>query len=314
MIDEHHAPIPVAAAHPADPGGSPTRCCAGSGPHLRLRRHLRFEHLTIDDGLSQNAGLALLQDRRGYLWIGTQDGLNRYDGYTITQFKHDPENPATLSHNGIIALHEDADGYLWIGTWGGGLNRFDPQSGQFTRYQPDPANPASLSHPIVTDISQDEQDALWIGTLGGLERFDPTSGEFTHFRHDPDDPASLSSDAISVIAPAGDGKLWVGTGGFSTPGAGLNLFDPESGTAQRFSANGACLASPTSPICCPPLTAACGSPTAATASPAAVSTTTTPPPACAHYDNAQTLDNQITDNIISATSSASWAWTIASRQ
>jgi len=78
--------------------------------------HVRFEHLTIDDGLSQNAGLALLQDHQGYLWIGTQDGLNRYDGYTLTQFKYDPEEPTSLSHNSIIALYEDADGFLWVGT------------------------------------------------------------------------------------------------------------------------------------------------------------------------------------------------------
>ncbi len=111
--------------------------------------HLRFEQLTLDDGLSQNAGLALLQDRQGYLWIGTEDGLNRYNGYTLTHFKHDPDNPASLSHKSIIALYEDRDGLLWIGTWGGGLNRFDPVTGHFSRYLPDPANPASLSHPIT---------------------------------------------------------------------------------------------------------------------------------------------------------------------
>ncbi len=206
--------------------------------------HLRFEHLTIDDGLSQNAGLSLLQDRQGYLWIGTQDGLNRYDGYNLTQFRHDPENPASLGHNGILALYQDKDGFLWVGTWGGGLNRYDPNTGQFTRYQPDPAQAASLGHPVVTDITQDENGHLWVGTLGGLERVDPLSGSFTHFKHNPADPATLSSDAISVIVPAGNGKLWVGTGAFGTPGAGLNLFDPATGQAQRLPASGECLASP----------------------------------------------------------------------
>src|SRR5574339_416633 len=85
---------------------------------------VRFEHLSIEDGLSQNAGLTIFQDSRGYLWIGTQDGLNRYDGYGFKIFKHDPDDPTSLSHNSILAVAEDTNGYLWIGTWGGGLNRF----------------------------------------------------------------------------------------------------------------------------------------------------------------------------------------------
>ncbi|GAP17613.1 sensor histidine kinase [Levilinea saccharolytica] len=206
--------------------------------------HVRFEHLTIDDGLSQNAGLALLQDHQGYLWIGTQDGLNRYDGYTLTQFKYDPEEPTSLSHNSIIALYEDADGFLWVGTWGGGLNRFDPASQTFTRYTPDPAKPNAISSDIVTDILRDAQGVYWAATFGGLNRFDPASGTFTPYRHDPNDPASLASDTLSVLLPGPDGKIWVGSGAFSTPGAGLSLFDPAAGTAQRLEKTGSCLASP----------------------------------------------------------------------
>ena len=73
--------------------------------------HIRFEHFTVDDGLSQNAGLALLQDSRGYLWIGSQDGLNRYDGYSFKQYRSDPENPNSLVYTSIIDLFEDKDGY-----------------------------------------------------------------------------------------------------------------------------------------------------------------------------------------------------------
>ena len=83
---------------------------------------VRFEHLTIEDGLSQNAGLAIFQDSRGYLWIGTQDGLNRYDGYGFKIYKHDPDDLNSLSHNSILSMGEDKNGSLWIGTWGGGLN------------------------------------------------------------------------------------------------------------------------------------------------------------------------------------------------
>ena len=206
--------------------------------------HLRFEHLTIEDGLSQNAGLVMLQDRQGYLWIGSQDGLNRYDGYGITQFKHDPENSASLSYNSIISLYEDAGGFLWVGTWGGGLNRLDPKTGRFTRYESNPTNPASLDNPVITDILSDGQDGFWVGTLGGLNRVKPGEGVVARYHHDPADAVSLSSDAISVIVPAEDGKLWIGTGAFSIPGAGLNLFDPQTGQSKRFAPQGDCLQSP----------------------------------------------------------------------
>lgn len=277
--------------------GAGPAASAPAGAAFAPGAHLRFEHLTIDEGLSQNAGLALLQDRQGYLWIGTQDGLNRYDGYTITQFKNDPDNPASLGHNSILALYEDAAGDVWIGTWGGGLNRYDPDAGRFTRYLPDPANPASLSHPVVTDIFQDAHGIFWIATLGGLERFDPASGAFTHFRHDPADAASLSSDAISVIVPAGAGQLWIGTGAFGTPGAGLNLFDPATGRAQRLAAQGQCLASPNIADLLP---AAGGQVWIAYGgygvSGGGLDQYHPATGACQHFDSASALGNQITDN------------------
>ncbi len=195
---------------------------------------VRFEHLTIENGLSQNAGLAIFQDSQGYLWVGTQDGLNRYDGYGFKIFKQDPDDPTSLSHNGILALAEDKDGYLWVGTWGGGLNRFDPATQTFTRYLSDPDQPSSLSNNIVTSIRQDSTGALWVGTLGGLNRFDPETGGFDHFTHNPDDPNSLSSDAISVIFEDSAHQLWIGTGAFGVEGAGLNRFDPATGKAVHY--------------------------------------------------------------------------------
>lgn len=195
---------------------------------------MRFEHLTIEDGLSQNAGLVFFQDSKGYLWIGTQDGLNRYDGYTFKIFKHDPDDPNSISHNSIITIIEDQAGYLWIGTWGGGLNRFDPATETFVSYHNDPSQPSSLSNDVVTSIKEASNGELWIGTLSGLDRYNPQTDGFDHFKNNSFDANSLSSDAISVIFEDSHGQLWIGTGAFGVEGSGLNLFDPATGKAIHF--------------------------------------------------------------------------------
>jgi len=205
---------------------------------------VHFEHLTIEDGLSQNAVTVMLQDSAGFIWAGTQDGLNRYDGYTFTRFRNDPADPNSISNNNISALYEDPNGTLWVGTQGGGLNRFDPVTQKFTRYLPQAGVSESLGDPVVTTIIEGWRNWLWVGTLGGLDLLDTVSGKFTHFRNDPADPATLSSNAISVVQPASDGKLWVGTGAFGMAGEGLNLFDPYTHKAERIPPSGPCLDSP----------------------------------------------------------------------
>ncbi|MBL0345548.1 two-component regulator propeller domain-containing protein [Candidatus Villigracilis affinis] len=195
---------------------------------------VRFEHLTIEDGLSQNAGLAIFQDSRGYLWIGTQDGLNRYDGYGFKIYKHDPDDPNSLSHNSILSMGEDKNGSLWIGTWGGGLNRYDPATETFTRYLTDPEAPASLSDGTIYSIKSDSNGDLWIATLAGLDRYNPETNTFEHFKNDPNNPNSLSSDAVSYIFEDSNHQLWIGTGAGGVEGSGLNRFDPSSGTFTRY--------------------------------------------------------------------------------
>jgi signal transduction histidine kinase/ligand-binding sensor domain-containing protein len=189
-------------------------------------QHIRFERIPIE----QAAVTSILQDSKGFLWLGTADGLSKYDGYSFTVYKNDPDDPRTLSDNFVWSIREDRAGRLWIGTGGGGLNRFDPQTEQFTRYQHDPDDPYSLSHDMVQSVYEDRSGRLWIGTSGGgLNRFDPQTERFTRYQHDLDDPHSLSDDTVFSICEDHTGLLWVGT-----YGGGLNKFDPQTEQFTRY--------------------------------------------------------------------------------
>ena len=228
---------------------------------------LEFRHLSIAQGLSQSIVDDILQDREGFLWFVTEDGLNRFDGYTFKVFKHDAQDPFSLVHNEVKCVFEDSEGVLWIGSFHRGLDRFDPATGRFTHHQHDPADSASLSGDIVWDVCEDRagrlwvatgagldlfdratgacsrwlradvrvlhvdrMGALWAGTAGGgLHRLDPDSGVFTCFRHDPADPRSLGGDDVRCLAEDGDGALWVGT-----RDGGLSRLAPDSGVCKRF--------------------------------------------------------------------------------
>ncbi len=181
-------------------------------PAATQARDLRFERISIDQGLSQNTVHTIIQDRLGFLWIGTDDGLNRYDGYRFEVLRSGPGDPGGLSHNRVRALCEDSDGMLWIGTRNGGLNRYDRRSRAFTRYRHDPKVPESLASDVVWTILQDRRGTLWVGTSRGLDRIEPRRARsFIHLRHDPDDPESLSHNVVRALLEDRAGNLWVGT-------------------------------------------------------------------------------------------------------
>nr|WP_161575407.1 two-component regulator propeller domain-containing protein [Beggiatoa leptomitoformis] len=161
-----------------------------------------------------------MQDKRGFLWFGTQDGLDRYDGYGFTSYRHNPLNTTSLSHNEINTLYEDKAGTLWIGT-ANGLNRFDRQQEQFIRYFHDATNPASLSDNNVWSIVEDHTGLLWVSTQqGGLNCLDKKTNQFTHYTHDSTNPSSLSSNNTWQVFEDSYQTLWIGT-----DGDGLNRFD-----------------------------------------------------------------------------------------
>ncbi len=192
-------------------------------------RSMRFSHIKHEDGLSQSFVYAMVQDRDGFMWLGTQEGLNRFDGRNFRIYAENSDDPEALVDDGIRTLFIDSAGLLWIGTDAGGLSAFDPVTETFTTHLHDPADRTSIADDLVRVVMEDSAGKLWVGTDGsGLDRFDPNTGVFEHFPHDPLDPGSLAGGHVWDIVQRDDGTLWVATS------EGLSRFNPTEGTFTNF--------------------------------------------------------------------------------
>jgi signal transduction histidine kinase/ligand-binding sensor domain-containing protein len=198
-------------------------------PVCAQQNDLFFDALTYQgQGLPQGQVQAILQDHSGFMWFGIQNGLVRYDGQTMTVYRHDPNDQRSLSDNNVLSLCEDRQGNIWVGTHIGGLNRLDQATGTFTRFQPDANNSASLSKGAIWTIYEDRAGTLWIGLTGnGLARFEPASESFTHFLPEPRSP-SAGGNSIFKIYEDSAGNFWLGTG------SGLLRFDRASNRFTLF--------------------------------------------------------------------------------
>lgn len=191
-------------------------------------KKFRFEKFTSDQGLSQNSVVKIFQDRKQFLWFGTYDGLNRYDGYTFKVYKSILTDSTTISGQYFSSICEDKEGNLWIASLGGGLNKYLSSSDTFKRYKHNPKNPKSISDDKVRAVLIDKSGRLWVGTEYGLDLFDPKTEEFTHFRNDPGNPKSLSNNYVISLGEDAKHNIWVGTF------YGLNVFDPIKKTFRNF--------------------------------------------------------------------------------
>ncbi|MCB1057552.1 MAG: hypothetical protein KDD11_18790, partial [Acidobacteria bacterium] len=199
-----------------------------------------FYQLGVDDGLADGTVTSIAQDRQGFLWFGTREGLSRYDGTSLETFRHDAHDPSSISADHVTALWPGRDGELWIGTFEGGVDAYDPIRGDFRHYAP-PAVEAEQSPPQITALLEDREGRVWAGTTMGLWSLDPNTGLWTAHRHDGDDPRSLGHDHVmALLEDPGDG-LWVGTFGggldHQLPGGGYEHFvhderDPKSLTSS----------------------------------------------------------------------------------
>jgi len=190
---------------------------------------LRFNRIGSESGPPPSVITSLLQDRAGFVWIGSRDGLTLYDGHNFVTFEHDASDPTSISGNTIRTMYEDRAGNLWLGTNTGGLNLLDRSTWSFRRYRHDSADASSISHDSIYAIVEDSDGSFWVGTQRGLNRFDPTNGTFERFVSDPSQPGTLSTDYIGTLLVDSAGRLWIGT-----VGGGVNLWDPDSSTFGAF--------------------------------------------------------------------------------
>lgn len=172
--------------------------------------NIRFEKISIEQGLSQNTVGAICQDHKGFLWFGTYDGLNLYDGYKFKIFQHIPDDSMSICQNNIRCLFVDHLGVLWIGTEAG-LSKFNRNKESFINYFANPNNPNSISDNLIRCIYEDRESELWIATNNGLNRYDRNSNSFIKYFHNPKDPYSLCNNDVRTIFKDSDGILWIGT-------------------------------------------------------------------------------------------------------
>jgi diguanylate cyclase (GGDEF)-like protein len=236
-------------------------------------RPMRFEHLTLEQGLSQSNVLSILQDSKGQMWFGTENGLNSYDGYDFRTYYRERGNAGSLSSDFVFDVDEDGKGNLWIATNGGGLAVRDASTGEFSSYRHDAEDNASISSNVVRRVLVDAEGDVWAGTRhGGLNRLDASTSKFTQYRLTTevgaDDIYSLVQDSGGVVWAGGDhgltridlhtDEIKTFTGNTDdasslsphsvravfedsngqvwagTFGGGLHRFDAESGTFERF--------------------------------------------------------------------------------
>ncbi len=240
------------------------------------RQKIEFQHLKVKDGLSQSWVKSICQDRYGFIWFGTNEGLNKYDGYNFTVYKNNPEDKNSISNNAIESIYEDKSGNLWVGTENGlnlydrdndrfiynvplsrrrianfleledgrifmasrnsGLYLYNPKNDSVTSFLPDENDTNSLSSFELTSVLMDNNGNIWIGSSDGLNLLDTLTYEFTRFRHNENDKNTIANSNIQALCIDSKNRIWVGTQ------AGLSLLKynkdvPEKSTFINYTNN-----------------------------------------------------------------------------
>jgi ligand-binding sensor domain-containing protein len=169
-----------------------------------------FRHLTTKDGLSSHYVYSILKDSEGFMWFGTGNGLDRYDGYTIITYRNIPGDSTSLSDNVVLSIAEDDPGRLLIGTALGGINIFNKATEEFYPFHKIPGDSTGLSHNQINDIHIDHEGNVWLGTNNGLNLFHPGAGKFDVFRQQCPSEENRCNQIHSLFRDS-RGTLWIGT-------------------------------------------------------------------------------------------------------
>jgi signal transduction histidine kinase/ligand-binding sensor domain-containing protein/CheY-like chemotaxis protein/HPt (histidine-containing phosphotransfer) domain-containing protein len=190
---------------------------------------LILEHLSTSDGLPQATVMTTLQDSQGFVWLGTEDGLVRFDGHELFRYAYSRSERESLPGNFIWQVVEDAHHDLWVATKDTGLARWNRATDKFTVYRHDPRNPVSLGSDKVRTVLVDPSGLVWVGTTdAGIDILDPSSGQVKHLRNNPNDASSLSNNRIFSLTLDRSGDVWAATG------AGLDRWQRDRQSFVRF--------------------------------------------------------------------------------
>ena len=191
-------------------------------------RYSRFEHLTVDEGLSSNRIKCIYRDSKDYLWIGTEEGLDKYNSYEIRNYHFSENSPGSISNNNISCIYEDQKKNLWIGTVNG-LNLYDPATDNFKIFKNIPDNKTSLNSNYISGISEDVEGNLWIVSGENcLNKWVPSSQSFIRYQYD-NEKTYINPRPSRMIARDSKGFLWL-----VSLTRGINRFDPKSGIFTKF--------------------------------------------------------------------------------
>ncbi|MCK5825159.1 MAG: response regulator [Ichthyobacteriaceae bacterium] len=197
---------------------------------------VKYENYNTKDGLSHSLITSIVKDDKGFLWIATQNGLNRFDGYDFKNYYASKSNKTPLKNN-IRNLYKDSFNNIWISYYMGGVECFNPETGIFTTYNPDNNDENSISSNVFpTSISgskyvkffEDSNNVLWITSNKGLNKFNRKTNNFTTYKYNKNNVNSLSDNSVTSIAEDKFGNLWIGTYN------GLNRLNKETGSIERI--------------------------------------------------------------------------------
>jgi len=192
------------------------------------QQYLKFNHLTINEGLSSNRIWCIYRDSRDFLWISTDVGLDKYDSYQVIKYRNDENHPGTISSDGVRCIYEDHEKDLWFGTLNG-LNLYDPAKDNFKVFKNDPADENSINDDYISGIIEDNNGNLWVLSGGNcLNKWIPKSQNFIRYKFE-NNREDIIIRPTRMMANDSKGNIWI-----SSFDRGINCFNPESGKFTKY--------------------------------------------------------------------------------